>query len=69
MCICVGMSHWDLILRMRLLAGENELEKRGISQLEESSLIEFFLLAEEEEVGLLVQVTHFYNLYNDFFLH
>lgn len=27
-CVCAGVSHWDVILRMRLFAGENELEER-----------------------------------------
>lgn len=68
-CVCAGVSHWDVILRMRLFVGENKLGERGISYLEESSLTEFIHSPKREEVGLLVQVLggHFlprkYHLY------
>lgn len=26
-CVCAGVSHWDVILRMRLFVGEFELEE------------------------------------------
>lgn len=28
-CVCAVASLWDIILRMRRFAGENELEERG----------------------------------------
>lgn len=56
LCVCADVPRWDVILRMRLFSGENELEERGISYLEESSLSESIHPAGEEELGLLVQL-------------
>lgn len=81
MCACVGVSYayivrgcadvsrWDTILRMRLFAGENELEEQGLSYREESSLIEFIRSPEGDEAGLLVQVFGGHFLPRKFLLH
>lgn len=56
-CVCVfGLPHWDVILRMRLFAGEDEEGERGISFLEGPSFAQFIHSPERKAMGLLVQV-------------